>query len=216
MSDATPGATRAEIAADAAMHAIGIASSLIAVPLLLLFAFSRLDTGTATSLTIYGIAITFLFIASACYHLVPHLDWKPRLKRVDQAAIFLKIAGTYTPLVVVLGGVFAYLVLAVVWVAALFGAFAKLALGERWEKVSVAFYLPLGWASLLLVWPIFSTLPLSASILVLTGGVLYTIGVLFHVREKLAFQNAIWHGFVLAASACHFGAVSTAAFSLSV
>lgn len=205
----------AERNADAVVHFLGIATSLVAVPLLVLFAFRHLGWGQATGLAVYGAAIVLLFVTSACYHLIPHLHWKPALKRFDQAAIFLKIAGTYTPLVLALGGVFAYVVLAGVWIAAAFGAFAKLALGRRWEKVSVAIYLPLGWASLLLVWPIFSTLPLSASLAVLAGGILYTIGVLFHIREKLAFQNAIWHGFVLAASACHFAAVSTASFALS-
>lgn len=208
--------TRAEKLADAAVHVAGIAASLVAVPILLLVAFRSLHWGQATGLAIYGTAIVLLFITSACYHLVPHVHWKPVLKRFDQAAIFLKIAGTYTPLVLALGGFFAYAVLIGVWIAATFGAFAKLALGQRFEKISVAIYLPLGWASLLLLWPIFSRFPPAVSLLVLAGGILYTVGVLFHVREKLRYQNAIWHSFVLAASACHFAAVSAASFAVTV
>ena len=130
--------TRAEKLADAAVHVAGIAGSLIAVPILLLLAYRHLHWGQATGLAVYGTAIVLLFITSACYHLVPHVHWKPVLKRFDQAAIFMKIAGTYTPLVLALGGFFAYAVLAGVWIAAAFGAFAKLALDEQeelWQRV---------------------------------------------------------------------------------
>ncbi|MEZ5872584.1 MAG: hemolysin III family protein [Nitratireductor sp.] len=200
--------------ADAIVHGIGIGSSLVAVPLLLAFAIPRVSIGTSISLAVYGAAIITLFMVSAAYHLVPHLDWKPVLKRFDQAAIFIKIAGTYTPLAVILGSIFAYVVLALVWVAALAGAIAKLALGPRFERISVALYLPLGWASLLLVWPIFTTLPLAVSVLIVTGGVIYTLGVVFHMWESLRFQNAIWHVCVLLASACHFAAVSGASLAV--
>jgi hemolysin III len=205
--------SRAEVMADGAVHLAGIAASFIAVPVLLALTLPRLDFASGVSLAIYGGAIILLFCASAAYHLVPHLHWKPALRSFDQAAIFLKIAGTYTPLVVLIGSVFAYGVLAAVWVAAIAGALGKLLFRRQFDKVSVAIYLPLGWASLLLAWPIFQTLPLVASILIVAGGVLYTVGVLFHVREKLRFQNAIWHGFVLCASACHFAAVASASLA---
>jgi hemolysin III len=196
--------------ADAVIHVLGIGLSLVAVALLLAHAAPRVDASTTTALAIYGAALIALFVASAAYHMVPHLHWKPLLRRFDQAAIFLKIAGTYTPLVVVLGSLFAYGLLAAIWAAALFGAIAKLAFRTRFQQISVALYLPLGWASVLLIWPIWTTLPLAATVLIIAGGVLYTVGVIFHVWEKLKFQNAIWHGFVLAASACHFAAVASA------
>lgn len=205
--------SRAERVADGVIHFLGIGASLIAVSLLLAIALPKIDAASGVALGIYGAAIILLFTVSAAYHMVPRLEWKPALKRCDQAAIFLKIAGTYTPLVILIGGLFGYLVLALVWVAALLGAFAKLALGERYERISVALYLPLGWASLLLIWPIFSELPLSAGLLVLAGGLLYTVGVIFHAWEHLKFQNAIWHGFVLAASSCHFAAVAHASMA---
>ena len=141
--------SKAERVADGVIHGLGIGSSLVAVSILLTLAVPRLDGRAGLALSVYGIAIIVLFCVSAAYHLVPALNWKPALKRCDQAAIFFKIAGTYTPLVVLIGGVFAYAVLFVVWVAALGGAFAKLALGARFERISVALYLPLGWAALL-------------------------------------------------------------------
>jgi hemolysin III len=202
--------------ADAIVHVLGISLSLVAVALLLVHAAPRVDASTTTALAIYGAALIALFVASAAYHMTPLLHWKPVLKRFDQAAIFLKIAGTYTPLVVLLGSIFAYGLLVAIWAAALFGAIAKLAFRTRFQKISVALYLPLGWTSLLLIWPIWTTLPPAATILIVAGGVLYTVGVLFHVWEKLKFQNAIWHGFVLAASACHFAAVVHASFATIV
>jgi len=208
--------TSGELIADGVIHFLGIGFSIAGFIALTLTAMPSSDAGTAAALAIYGIALVLMFSVSAAYHMIPHLHWKPALKRCDQAAIFFKIAGTYTPLVVFLGSMFAYFVLAAIWIVALLGAFAKLALGHRFEKISVSLYLPLGWASLLLIWPIFSTLPPTASILVVTGGILYTVGVVFHVWERLKFQNAIWHGFVLAASACHFAAVANAAYATMV
>ncbi len=205
--------TTGELIADGVIHALGIVSSLVAVTALLWFALPRADAPTGTALVIYSIAMVLMFTASAAYHMVPHMQWKPALKRWDQAAIFFKIAGTYTPLVMLMGSLFAYVVLTGVWVAALVGATGKLAFRKRFDSISLAIYLPLGWASLLLAWPIFKTLPLAASILILAGGILYTIGVIFHVWEKLKFQNAIWHAFVLAAASCHFAAVASASFA---
>jgi hemolysin III len=206
--------SRGERIADGAIHALGIGLSIAGFVALAVTAMPSTDTGTAIALAIYGALVVLMFCVSAAYHMIPHVHLKPVLRRCDQAAIFLKIAGTYTPLVVFLGSLFGYFVLAAVWAAALFGATAKLALGTRFEKVSVAIYLPLGWASLLLAWPIFSTLPVAVSILVLAGGILYTVGVVFHMWERLKFQNAIWHAFVLSASACHFAAVTNAAYAM--
>ncbi len=205
--------SRAERVADGIIHVVGISASLIAVSFLLIIALPRMDAASGAALTIYGIAIVSLFTVSAAYHMTPRMHWRPFLKRCDQAAIFLKIAGTYTPLVILIGSLFGYVVLAFVWLAALMGAFAKLALGERYERISVALYLPMGWASILLIWPIFTTLPPSAGWLIVAGGVLYTVGVIFHVWEKLKYQNAIWHAFVLAASSCHFAAVARASMA---
>ncbi len=202
-----------ELAADGTIHLLGIAFSLIAVFLLLAFATPKVDASVSVAIAVYGLAMILLFLASAANNMNRRHEWQPVLKRFDQAAIFMKIAGTYTPLVVLLGGVFAYGVLAIIWIAALGGAIGKLAFGQRFDRISVALYLPLGWASVLLLWPMALTLPVYATVLVVAGGLLYTVGVIFHVWEQLKFQNAIWHAFVLAASVCHFSAISTAAFA---
>jgi hemolysin III len=102
-----------------------------------------------------------------------------------------------------------------VWITAILGAAAKIFAAHKLEGITVGIFLMLGWASLTLAWPIFSTLPVSASMLILAGGLLYSVGVIFHLWNGLKFQNAIWHAFVLAASACHFSAVAAGTFTLA-
>lgn len=210
-----PDYTRAERIADGVIHVVGITASVIAVAVLLVVAVPTLEMSYSTGLAIYGLTVVTLFSVSAAYHMISHAGSRAVLRKFDQAAIFLKIAGTYTPLVLMIGTAFSYAVLAFVWIAALLGAVGKLAFGHRLEGVSVGIFLVLGWASLTLAWPIFATLPIAVSVLVLAGGVLYSIGVIFHVWNGLKYQNAIWHGFVLAASSCHFIAVTTGAFTLA-
>lgn len=210
-----PDYTRAERIADGIIHVIGITASVTAVIVLLAIAIPTLDASSSTALAIYGVTVVTLFSVSAAYHMVSHSGLKPILRRFDQAAIFFKIAGTYTPLVVLIGSAFSYGVLAVVWVTAILGALAKLVLRHKLDGISVAIFLLLGWASLTLAWPIFETLPVTVSVLIVAGGVLYSVGVIFHLWNSLKFQNAIWHGFVLAASACHFTAVAAGTFTLA-
>ncbi len=206
--------SRAEHAVDGAVHAIGIAASLTSFTALLAIYFPQGTVGMAVALAIYALTVIALFLASAANNMILHHDWKPLLQRFDHAAIYLKIAGTYTPLVVVMGSLYAYVVLAVVWTGALAGAALRMIFGDRFAKVSIGLYLLLGWVSLAMLWLMFERLPMGAAVLVIAGGLLYTVGVVFHVWERLQFQRAIWHSFVLAASACHFAAVAWAVLQL--
>jgi hemolysin III len=205
----------AEHAADGAIHVAGIASSLVAVSFLLAIQLNNGPASMSAALAVYGVSVILLFTASAAYHLVPSQSWKPLLQRFDHAAIFLKIAGTYTPLVVIMGSAWAYAVLALVWAGAGAGAVMRIATGDRFAGFSAGLYLVLGWASVLLISLMFERLPWGAALLVVVGGLLYTAGVPFHIWERLKFQKAIWHGFVLAASACHFIAVAWASLQLT-
>ena len=215
MSDIYPAYARSERIADGTVHALGVTLALVGTGLLLTFAalWAHGGAGQLTALAVYGAAISSSLLASACYHMTPWEQLRAPLRRVDHAAIYLKIAGTYTPLVVLIGGAFAYLVLATVWIVALSGAVMKLAFWRNPGWAGTALYLGLGWASLLLVWPMVTTLPLAATILVAAGGVLYSLGVVFFVWETLRFSNAIWHGFVLAASACFYAAITVGTFA---
>ncbi len=208
--------TRAEILADGFIHAVGIGVSITAVALLLAFAVPTLHPSSVTGLGIYSATLLAMFGCSAAYNLIPHPPLKPLLRRFDQAAIFLKIAGTYTPMVILIFSAYSYSVLAVIWITALAGAIAKLAFPGRRDRYSVPLYLALGWASIVLIMPIVEAVPAIDAWLILAGGLLYSAGVIFHVWDSLKYQNAIWHGFVVAAAFCHFAALSHASFSVIV
>ena len=207
--------SRSEHAVDGAVHAIGIAASLAAFTALLAIYFPQGTIGMAVALAIYAATVIGLFLASAANNMILHHDWKPLLQRFDHAAIYLKIAGTYTPLVVVMGSLYAYVVLAVVWAGALAGAALRLVFGDRFARISIALYLLLGWMSIAVIWLMFERLPTGSAVLVIVGGLLYTAGGVFHVWERLHFQRAIWHSFVLAASSCHFVAVAWASLQVA-
>ena len=200
--------SHAENAADGVVHAAGIVSSFVAISLLLSVYMPQGTVGMSLALMVYGLSVVMLFCASAANNLVTRQDWQPLLQRFDHAAIYLKIAGTYTPLVVMMGSMFANAILALIWAGAAVGAALRLGFGGRFARQSVWLYLLLGWGGIAVLWVMVEKFPPGATALVLAGGILYTVGVLFHVRESLKFQRAIWHSFVLAASSCHFIAVA--------
>ncbi|WP_341213482.1 hemolysin III family protein [uncultured Limimaricola sp.] len=205
-----PAYARSERIADGVIHALGVIFALIGAALLISLsvwdAQARADRIVAVA--IYGAALIATFSASAFYHMTPWARLRPMLRRIDHAAIYLKIAGTYTPLVVLIGSAFAYAILAVVWAVALGGATAKLFFWKSPGRLGPTLYLLLGWLSTALVWSLAMTLPVASTALVVIGGLLYSAGVIFFVWEGLRFSNAIWHGFVLAASACFFAAIA--------
>lgn len=205
--------TAGERIADGAIHVIGISAGATAATLLVLAGMAALSLPIAISLTIYAVTMVAMFSCSAAYNLVDGPRWKARLRRLDQAAIFIKIAGTYTPFAIVkLGGALGFGLLTGVWAVAIAGATVKLIFAQRWERTAIALYLALGWAGLLVLWPLVRTVEPGVLILLVTGGILYSVGVVFHVWSSLPYQNALWHLFVLVATATHFAAVAWAMF----
>ncbi|HMB48107.1 MAG TPA: hemolysin III family protein [Afifellaceae bacterium] len=203
-----PDYTVRERIADGIIHAVGVSGSVVATIIVLSIAMPGLPAHSAVSLIIYSVAMIAMFCFSAAYHLIPHAHWKGGLKRLDQAAIFLKIAGTYTPFAVVsLGGLWGYGLLGAVWFVALFGALTKLFLRNDLGGFTIALYLALGWAGIAVIQPLAASVSPGTLMLIGAGGVLYTIGVIFHLWHSLPYQNAIWHLFVLVAASCHFAAV---------
>jgi len=135
------------------------------------------------------------------------------LRRFDQAAIFAKIAGTYTPLAFAkIGGLTGAGLLIGVWSVALFGIVGKLSSARRWERTTIVLYLALGWIGVLAISAMLDTLEPVSLILLFAGGILYSVGVIFHLWSSLPYQNAIWHLFVLVATASHFLAIVSAVF----
>lgn len=205
--------TLRERIADGIIHAVSVAAGLVAVTVMMVVAVPALPTLTTASLAVYGAAMVSMFGCSAAYHLIPVTRWKSTLRRWDQAAIFVKIAGTYTPFAcLAMSGIFAYIVLGAVWTIALVGAAGKLLLASRWDRTAIVLYLTLGWVSLIMLAPLWAQLPTLTLALLVVGGSLYSIGVIFHLWRGLPYQNAIWHLFVLGGTGCHFGAVTSAVF----
>jgi hemolysin III len=146
--------------------------------------------------------------ASAAYNMWPVSPRKWILRRLDHAFIYLMIAGTYTPVVALVGsGPVAWTLLALIWTVALAGIAIKILMPGRWDRVSIVLYLMLGWSGVLAYESVISGLTPSALGFLAVGGLLYSVGVVFHVWRSLPFQNAIWHAFVLAATACHYGTI---------
>ncbi|MFP5511594.1 MAG: PAQR family membrane homeostasis protein TrhA [Alphaproteobacteria bacterium] len=196
--------------ADAVVHAVGVTAGIAGIVWLLNAAVlsDTVPTRTALALTIYGLGLVGMLTASAAYNLAPPGFGKALLRRVDHAMIFVMIAGTYTPFTlglgqgIVLGGA--------VWGGAAFGAALKLRFPGRFHRLGLALYLGLGWAIVTALEPLGSVLSAPALWLLVVGGLLYTVGVVFHLMERMPYNNAVWHLLVLAAASCHFAAVSVA------
>ncbi|MCF6444047.1 hemolysin III family protein [Nereida sp. MMG025] len=187
--------------ADGTVHIVGIIAGIVGTIALLWITKTPLGIGAAW---VYGLCATLALGASAAYHMTPVETWRATLRRLDHALIFLKIAGTYTPLVVLINTPFAYAILALVWGIAGYGVVRKLFFWRTPKASSVWLYLGMGWLSLALAKPLIDTVPITTVIWVAAGGLLYSLGVIFYKWESLRFSNAIWHAFVLVASGCFF------------
>ncbi|WP_193370010.1 PAQR family membrane homeostasis protein TrhA [Pelagibius marinus] len=205
---AHPQYSRAEHIADAVIHVLGLTFGLAACVSLIIAAWPSHDPLLHLALALYGLGLLAMLGCSALYNLSGHGPWKVIFRRFDHAAIFVIIAGTYTPfMVVVLGDAWGFGLLAFVWGVALAGVALKLFWPNRIDRLSVAAYLLLGWSIVVAAGPLLGAISVPGLVLLIVGGVLYSLGVVFHLWHRLPYQNAIWHAFVLAAAACHFSAV---------
>jgi hemolysin III len=202
--------TRYELAADFIVHVVGIAAGSIGSATLVALIAARGNWLEFGALLIYAFGIVAMFCCSAAYHLAHNSPWRAFLRRCDHAAIFVMIAGTYTPFTLLrLEGAWSWGLTTAVWSIAGIGIAMKLYRRFDLRYASIAPYLLLGWLGIIAIDPLFQSLGWQTLTLIAVGGVLYSVGVLFHVWERLPFQNAIWHSFVLAAASVHFAAVVT-------
>lgn len=200
--------SRAELVADAIVHLLGLAFAVGAVSTLVILLSLKPDLSRGISLGLYAFGLVAMLVCSALYNMTSRAQWKALLRRFDHAAIFVMIAGTYTPFsLLLIGGIWGWALLGFVWGVALIGVVLKLCYPLRFEKLSVVAYLVLGWTIVVALEPLVNSASLAGLTLLITGGGLYSLGVVFHLWERLPFQNAIWHVFVLAAAACHYAAI---------
>jgi hemolysin III len=198
---------RAEIIADGVVHAIGLCLGLIGALTIVMIAV-RIDRIEIAPILIYVIGLVAMLALSAAYNMWPVSPAKWILRRFDHSAIYFLIAGTYTPFLAQMKSVLASAGLgAGVWLSAVIGMTLKLALPGRFDRLSVVLFLLLGWSGIVAYDSLASALPSASLWLLGIGGILYSVGALFHVWQGLRFHNAIWHGFVLIAAGCHYSAV---------
>lgn len=197
-----------EMVADGVVHALGVTLGLAGAVAIVVVGVKHATGAEFASLVVYTVGLLAMLGFSAAYNLWPVSPWKWLLRRFDHSAIYLLIAATYTPFLVQLkDAALAAGMLAGVWIAAAAGMVLKLLFPGKLDRVSIAVYLGLGWCGVAAYDAIKGALPVSSLWLLAAGGGLYSVGVIFHAWRRLKFQNAIWHGFVLVASVCHYFAV---------
>ena len=197
----TPG----EEIAHAVTHGIGILLSIAGLAVLVAFASLYGDAWHITSSSIYGATLILLYTASTLYHGIPQPAVKRVLRRIDHAAIFLLIAGTYTPFTLVnLRGAWGWSLFGLVWGFALLGVVLETMLKRRIKWLSLTLYLGLGWLVVIAIEPLLDAVATGGLILLLAGGLCYSLGVIFYVWKRLAYHHAVWHLFVMAGSLLHF------------
>lgn len=195
----------AEELVNAITHGIGAMLSVAALTLMVVVANNGL---ALTSAIVYGSSMILLFLASTLYHAITHTPTKQVMKMLDHCAIYLLIAGTYTPFMLIsLQGAWGYTLLSVVWSLAAVGICFKVVFKQRFEKLSLMTYLGMGWLVVVAMPEMISNVAFGGLVLIASGGVAYTLGAVFYAIKKIPFNHAIWHLFVLAGSVCHFLAV---------
>lgn len=199
-----------EEVANAVTHGIGIAASLAGGVVLIALAALRGDGWQIASAVVFSVSLLLLYITSTLYHAVRGEATKARLKKLDHCAIFVLIAGTYTPFTLVgLRGPLGWGLFAAIWGLALAGIVFKLFFTGRLKVLSTLMYVAMGWLVLVVIEPLILAIPKDGLVWLVAGGVSYTAGTLFYHNRRIPYSHAIWHLFVLLGSVCHFAAVLT-------
>jgi hemolysin III len=198
----------AELIADGVVHGIGIAFAIGLGTVLVVFAAIGTARSELPAIILYLVSLLTVLGVSLAFNLAPVSAFKKLMARLDQAAIFLFIAGTYTPFLAILGHSTAtHWMTLLVWGAALVGIALKLIVPQRFGRLAIILYLAIGWSGVLVFQSLAATLPPMALWLLVAGGVTYSAGIVFHLWDRLKFQNVLWHTFVVAGSILHLWAI---------
>jgi len=194
--------------ANSVSHGVGLLAALAATPVLLLSAVRHGGAARIAGASVFAAAMVLLYLASTLYHALPGNRAKRVFHLLDHAAIFLMIAGTYTPFTLgVLRGAWGWTLFGLVWGLALAGIVLTAAGGVRYPKLTTSLYLGMGWLILVAVKPLWLRMPPEGLFWLLAGGIAYTVGVVFYAAKRLRYGHFVWHLFVIAGTACHFNAV---------
>lgn len=202
------GYTFGEEVANGITHGIGIVLAIAALAVMVAFAALRGDAWHIVSCSVFGATLITLYTASTLYHSIPIERIKPVLRTLDHSAIFLLIAGTYTPfLLVSLRGPWGWSLFGVIWGIAILGIVLRTTFKGKRHGIVISLYIAMGWAVVIAIKPLLERLETGGLVLLAAGGVVYTAGIGFYLWKRLPYHHAIWHGFVLLGSALHFSAV---------
>lgn len=200
-----PRYTLGEEIANSVTHGIGIVLSIAGLVVLAVFSALHGSAWHITASVIFGSALILCFTTSTLYHAIPLEKVRHTLRALDHSAIFLLIAGTYTPFMLIsLGGRLGWTMFSVIWTLAIVGIAARLLLRGRRHGLIITFYLAMGWATVFAIGPLMQSLGSGGGRLFVAGGLAYTVGVIFYAFRRFPYGHAIWHLFVLAGSAFHF------------
>jgi hemolysin III len=200
--------SRREEIANSVSHGFGLAAAIVATPFLCMAAARQPSRAFYIGTIMFVVTMWLLYLCSTLYHAWPQTRWKCALQIVDHSAIFLLIAGTYTPFTLgPLRGALGWTMFVLVWVFAIAGVIIKFRTGVRRKKLSLILYLGMGWIILIVVRPFVLAVPLEAVLWLFAGGIAYTSGLLFFGNRRIPYSHFIWHLFVLAGTACHFCAI---------
>ncbi|KGX91574.1 hemolysin D [Pontibacillus halophilus JSM 076056 = DSM 19796] len=200
--------SKREEVANAITHGIGAVLSVAALVLLVVYASLNGNAWQIVAVSIYGASMLTLYVSSTLVHAFRPGKWKDLFEIFDHASIYLFIAGTYTPLLlVVLRGTLGWTLFGIVWGIALVGVVFKVFFVKRFVVLSTVFYLLMGWIIVIAWGPLTETFPFGGMVYLVVGGVLYSIGTIFYVWRSFQFHHAVWHLFVIAGTVMHFFAV---------
>lgn len=203
-----PAYSRAERISDGVVHVLGVSSALIAAPVLLVMTiYCRSDPAAVLGASIYGITLVSMLTFSALYNMIEHDDWGEVLRRLDHSGIYVKIAGTYTPFLLLAGAQPPGLLVGL-WSSATLGTALKMFDPNRFRWFGLALYLLMGWAAVWFGHSMLADLSPTVIALMFAGGVVYTVGVVFYLLDWLPYHNTIWHVFVLTGTGLFFAAVA--------
>lgn len=200
--------TLGEEIANAISHGVGLVGAIVAAPFLIYTAVQKGEAITIVGASIFCATVILLYLSSTIYHCLPRNGAKRLFQIFDHMAIFLLIAGTYTPFTFgVLRGTLGWTLFGLIWGTAVFGIVTKLVPRLRHSKLSLVLYLGMGWMVVLVIRPLWEHLPLSGFLWLIAGGLAYTAGVIFYAADEMRYGHFIWHLFTIAGTACHFIAI---------
>lgn len=194
--------------ANAVSHGVGLLLAVIAAPVLVVAAVQRGGVAETVGASVFAATMVLVYLTSTLYHALPRNRAKQVFRTLDHGAIFLLIAGTYTPFTLgPLRGTWGSSLLGLVWVLALAGVVFKAVGGVRYPKLSTSLYVAMGWLIIVVIEPFWLNVPASGFFWLLAGGIAYTAGVAFFAPTGIRYGHLVWHLFVIAGTACHFAAV---------